>query len=209
MTRLASFACIGVVLYIVAVTVGVVFYIVVGAVAVVFVVCFLDQVLCSRDVTIGVISPIGAVLRILGFRGFFRVLGFLSYFGVLNYLGYLGVLREVAVGVVVGGVVVAVGFLLFLLVIGVVEVGKRRAVQVPAHLRTGPVLAPKTLRWVRGLLPGDEGAAWLAEVGSCLAETTDKGERRRYVRSYRRKIPQLIWTSWTEHLSASRQRELL
>jgi hypothetical protein len=61
---------------------------------------------------------------------------------------------------------------------------------------------------VRGLLPDDEGAAWLAEVTSCLAEATDKGERRRYMRSYRRKVLQLILTSWSEHLNASRQRTL-
>ncbi|MGH3852708.1 MAG: hypothetical protein ACRDR6_04255 [Pseudonocardiaceae bacterium] len=60
-----------------------------------------------------------------------------------------------------------------------------------------------------GLLPGDEGAVWLAEVGSCLAEVPDKGERRRYVRSYWRSVPQLIWTSWAVRLSASRRRELL
>ncbi|MEO7196687.1 MAG: hypothetical protein ABIZ05_18015 [Pseudonocardiaceae bacterium] len=59
------------------------------------------------------------------------------------------------------------------------------------------------------LLPGGEGTTWLAEVSSCLAEAADKGERRRYVRSYRRSVPQLIWTSWTVRLSASRRRELL
>lgn len=84
-----------------------------------------------------------------------------------------------------------------------------RGSQAPAGLRTVLRPTPRTLRWVRGLLPGDEGAAWLVEVGSCLAEARDKGERRRYVRSYRRNVPQLIWTSWAEHLSASRQRELL
>jgi hypothetical protein len=86
---------------------------------------------------------------------------------------------------------------------------RRRSLQAPAGLRTVLRPTPRTLRWVRGLLPGDEGAAWLVEVGSCLAEAQDKGERRRYVRSYRRNVPQLIWTSWAEHLSASRQRELL
>jgi len=87
---------------------------------------------------------------------------------------------------------------------------RRRGSQALASRHTVSHLAnPQSLRWVRGLLPDDEGAAWLAEVTSCLAETTDKGERRRYMRSYRRNVPQLIWTSWTEHLSASRQRELL
>lgn len=77
-----------------------------------------------------------------------------------------------------------------------------------APTRLGVVSAPRVLRWVRGLLPGDEGAAWLAEVNSCLAETADPCERRRYVRSYRREVPRLVWTSWSEHLSASHSREL-
>jgi hypothetical protein len=139
------------------------------------------------------------------------VLGYLGYLGYLH-LGnvVLGILGEVVIGVIVGGVVVGgVGFLLFLVVVGVVEVGARRDAQIPAHLRAVPALVPKTLRWVRGLLPGDEGTAWLADVASCLAETSDKRERRRYMRSYRRGVPQLIWTSWAEHLSASRSRELL
>jgi hypothetical protein len=38
--------------------------------------------------------------------------------------------------------------------------------------------------------------AWWAEVISCLAETSDLSERRRYLRSYRRSVPQLVWTSW-------------
>lgn len=72
-----------------------------------------------------------------------------------------------------------------------------------------PAATPRSLRWVRGVLPDGEGAAWLGEVGSCLAETPDKVTRRRYIRGYRRSVPQLIWTSWAEHLSASRRRELL
>lgn len=108
----------------------------------------------------------------------------------------------VGVGVVVGGVAIGgVG-----VVDGVSKLVRER--RLAAHLRAIPPLAPRTLRWVRGLLPGDEGAAWLAEVGSCLTETTDEGERRRYVRSYCRGVPRLIWTSWTEHLSASHRRTL-
>ncbi len=122
--------------------------------------------------------------------------------------GLLGFLGNVVVGVVIGGVIVA-GFLLLLGVFGVVvEVGQRRAEQVPAHLRAVPSLTPRTLRWVRGLLPGDEGAAWLAEVTSCLAEAHDKSERRRYLRSYRRGVPRLIWTSWALHWGGSRSRKL-
>ncbi|MGH3546700.1 MAG: DUF4383 domain-containing protein [Pseudonocardiaceae bacterium] len=56
---------------------------------------------------------------------------------------------------------------------------------------------PSSLRWVGNLLPGEEGTAWWAEVISCLAETTDPGQRRDYVRSYRRSVPKLVWTSWT------------
>jgi hypothetical protein len=61
----------------------------------------------------------------------------------------------------------------------------------------GSALVPSSLRWVRGLLPGEEGTAWWTEVTSCLAETPDPGQRRQYVRSYRRSVPQLVWTSWT------------
>ncbi len=194
MTRLVLAACAGVVLYIVAVVVGVVFYIVTGAVVGAVFFCVLRE--ADRDGG-------DALVLVSGF-----VFGISVVFGVLGYLDYLDILGEVVVGVVVGGVVVAVSFLLFVFVIGIVEVGHRRAALVPEHLRAVPTLAPKTLRWVRGLLPGDEGAAWLAEMTSCLAEAHDKGERRRYVRSYRRGVPQLIWTSWAVHLGGSRSRTL-
>jgi len=69
--------------------------------------------------------------------------------------------------------------------------------QATARLRSGPAWGPRSLCWVRSLLPGEEGSAWWAEVTSCLAETSDPGQRRRYVRSYRRSVPQVIWTSWT------------
>ncbi len=75
----------------------------------------------------------------------------------------------VGVGVGVGVVVVSAG--VFGVVVGVR--GRRRDSRVPAGLRPVPPLAARSLRWVRGLLPGDEGAAWLAEVTSCLAETPD------------------------------------
>lgn len=64
--------------------------------------------------------------------------------------------------------------------------------------------APVSLSWVPGLLPGEEGRAWWAEVTSCLAETADPGERRRFLRSYRRSVPQLVWTSWTSGVRHAR-----
>jgi hypothetical protein len=66
--------------------------------------------------------------------------------------------------------------------------------------RPGPALGPRSLRWVRSLLPGEEGTAWWAEVTSCLAEASDPGQRRRYVRSYYRSVPRLLWTSWTAQI---------
>src|SRR5581483_11954609 len=63
-----------------------------------------------------------------------------------------------------------------------------------------PTPALKSLGWVRGLLPVKEGTAWWAEVTSCVAEASDPGERRRYLRSYRQSIPQLVWTSWTSEV---------
>jgi hypothetical protein len=69
--------------------------------------------------------------------------------------------------------------------------------QATAGFPSDALLASRSLRWVRGLLPGAEGKAWWAEVISCLAETPDPGERRQYVRSYRRSVPRLVWTSWT------------
>jgi len=63
---------------------------------------------------------------------------------------------------------------------------------------------PTSLGWVPALLPREEGMAWWAEVTSCLAETADPGERRRYVRSYHRSVPQLVWTSWTSQVRQAR-----
>jgi hypothetical protein len=65
---------------------------------------------------------------------------------------------------------------------------------------SGLAVGPGSLRWVGSLLPGEEGTAWWAEVISCLAETPDPGQRRNYVRSYRRSVPQLVWTSWTSQV---------
>ncbi|MGH3926921.1 MAG: hypothetical protein ACRDS9_14325 [Pseudonocardiaceae bacterium] len=146
------------------------------------------------------------IFGILGLSGFFEFLGF------SGFPGYPPALGDVFVGFVAGGVVIACcGWLRLVIgVVGrVVKVGQRRGAQVPAHLRTlAHLAAPRSLRWARDLLPGDEGTAWLAEVASCLAEARDKRERRRYVRSYRRGVLRLIWTSWVLHLSSSRSREL-
>ncbi len=68
------------------------------------------------------------------------------------------------------------------------------------RIRPTPPLESSSLRWVRHLLPGEEGRAWWAEMISCLAEITDSAQRRRYVRSYRRSVPQLVWTSWTSRV---------
>ncbi len=73
----------------------------------------------------------------------------------------------------------------------------RRDRQTVAELHPAPAPESSSLRWVRSLLPGEEGRAWWAEMISCLAETTDSAQRRQYVRSYRRSVPQLVWTSWT------------
>jgi PadR family transcriptional regulator, regulatory protein PadR len=62
-----------------------------------------------------------------------------------------------------------------------------------------PAFGLSSLPWVRGLLPGEEGTGWWAEVTFCLAETPDPGQRQ-YVRSYRWSVPQLVWTSWTSQV---------
>lgn len=49
-----------------------------------------------------------------------------------------------------------------------IDLRNRRATAV---FRPDAVLRPRPLRWVRSLLPGEEGTAWRAEVISCLAET--------------------------------------
>jgi hypothetical protein len=55
-------------------------------------------------------------------------LGFVSFFGVISYFG---VLSEIVVGIVLGvSIVVGLGFLLLVMVI-FIEVGERRAAQVP------------------------------------------------------------------------------
>lgn len=147
--------------------------------------------------------------------GFFTDVGTLISVAFFNALGFLG---DVAVGIVVGGsIIAAAGFLLFSLMAVVIEVGARRGEQqiprtpaMAAQPYGGPSLTPtpRTLRWVCGLLPRGEGAAWLAEVRSCLAEAQDEDERRRHIRGYRRAVPRLVWTSWALHLRGSGSRTL-
>lgn len=152
----------------------------------------------SKSIVISIVINIVISIVILCIAIFVAIFGV----GVVNAVGGGAIVGAIVVGgVAIVGAIVVVG-----VVDGVSKLVRER--RLAAHLRAIPPSAPRTLRWVRGLLPGDEGAAWLAEVGSCLTETTDEGERRRYVRSYCRGVPRLIWTSWTEHLSASHRRTL-
>lgn len=82
-------------------------------------------------------------------------------------------------------------------ILGGIGLRDRRAT---AGFRPGPAPGLGSLRWVRGLLPGEEGTDWWVEMTACLAETPDPGQRRQYVRSYRRSVPQLVWTSWTSQV---------
>jgi hypothetical protein len=145
-----------------------------------------------------VLGLVGLVVGVLG-GGILVVCVFVVL--VLDVLGgaVIGVLGDLLGGLLSGVRVCVDGVL-----------ARRPGSRAPARGHTVPLLAaPRSLRWVRGVLPDGEGATWLAEVSSCLAEAATKSERHRYVRSYRRTVPQLIWTSWAEHLSASHRRELL
>lgn len=53
---------------------------------------------------------------------------------------------------------------------------------------------------MRFLLPYLEGRAWLAETAGVITEAPDEDTRRHYLRCYRRAIPRLIFTIWSEHL---------
>lgn len=153
---------------------------------------------------VGFIGLVGLVVGLIGVRGG----------GILAVCVLVVLVLDVLGGLLVGLLGGLFGGLLSG-VLGVVRVcvggavARRLGSRVLARGRTLPPLAvPRSLRWVRGVLPDGEGAAWLAEVSSCLAETPDKGERRRYVRSYRRNVALLIWTSWALHLGGSRSRRL-
>lgn len=127
-----------------------------------------------------------------------------------GFLGSLVFGAVVAVGSVALSGVVAVGSFAVGNFVGGSVFDRRqcRDLQAPAGPRMVLPLTSRSLRWVRGLLPRDEGRAWLAEITSILAEAP-RSTRHRYVRSYRREIPKVVWTSWSEHLSALRQRDLL
>lgn len=135
----------------------------------------------------GGVSDLGVVLGVVGIVGV-----------VLAILGILvGVLHKVSgdrVGVISDVIAIARA--------------RRTGQEAPTHQPTVPALVPRSLCWVRGLLPAGEGADWWAEVTSCLAETRDRGQQLRYARSYRRAALQLLWTSWALHLRSSRYREL-
>jgi hypothetical protein len=153
---------------------------------------------------VGFVGLLGLVVGLVGVRGGGILVVCVLVVLVLDVLGGLlvGLLGGLFGGLLVGlrGVVrVCIGGAL----------ARRLGSQAPARERTvSPLAVPRSLRWVRGVLPDGEGAAWLAEVHSCLAETPDQGERRRYVRSYRRGVPRLIWTSWALQVGGSRSRRL-
>lgn len=158
-------------------------------------------------------ESIGFVVGMLCISAFIALLGKLFLGKLVGRIidlssALLRALPDILAGVVIGGLVVACGFVLLGIYVAAVELGERRRARLPEHLRAVPISAPKTLRWVGGLLPGDEGTAWLIEVVSCLAETLDKRTRRRYLRGYWRRVPRLIWTSWVLYLGGSQTREL-
>jgi hypothetical protein len=87
--------------------------------------------------------------------------------------------------------------------------GKPASQRIPLRPR-GPSAEPHSvLCWVRALLPGEEDMAWRAEVTSCFAKIPHTARRRRYLRNYRRWVPQLVWITCTTQLTALRRRELL
>jgi len=121
----------------------------------------------------------------------------------------VGIAGGIAVAVAGIDVVVVGGGVIVGVIVGIGAVRRRfQASRELVRLNMVPPLTTRSLRWVGVLLPSEEGGKWLAEVASCLAETLDPGERRRYVRSYRREVLRLIWVSWTEYLRESRHREL-
>ncbi|MGH3856769.1 MAG: hypothetical protein ACRDR6_25445, partial [Pseudonocardiaceae bacterium] len=126
-------------------------------------------------------------------------LGTLRAVGALGSLGgSLGVIVSVlagnggsALGVLVGAGVL-IGAVSAIIIVPLS--GQRQA------SRPIPSQAPRSLRWLRFLLPYVEGRAWLAEAAGVIAEAPDEDTRRHYLRCYRRAIPRLIFTIWSEHL---------
>lgn len=158
-------------------------------------------------VTGGVFVVGGGAIAVVGYAIYASV-GYIGILGdVLNGLGILiGVVGLVGGGIGIGsGIIIIIAGAVPNLVIDVIQ-PSRRGWRAPACVNA--VSPPASLRLVRRLLPGDEGAKWWADVNMFLAETVDPGKRSRYIRSYRRNVPQLVWTSWSEHLRASDRREL-
>ncbi|MGH8919257.1 MAG: hypothetical protein ACRD0H_13180 [Actinomycetes bacterium] len=127
-----------------------------------------------------------------------RAAGALASLG--SVLGvFVGVLSESGIGVLVGaGSLGAVGGALGGLITVTLVIPQRG--QLPPRLGTGPPPAPRALRWLCRLLPGEEGTAWVAEVKSCLAETGGRPKRLHYLGSYLLRVPPLIWHAWAEYL---------
>lgn len=128
----------------------------------------------------------------------------LSAAGALAGLGgmlgvFTGVLSEAGLGVLVraGLFGAAIGALSGLITVTLVI---PRSGLSPPRLGIGPPPAPRSLRWVCWLLPGEEGPALLADMKSCLTETRGKCKQLRYLTSYLLRTPQLIWIAWTECL---------
>lgn len=139
-------------------------------------------------VGVGLLSPI-AGFAFLGLRSL--VIGFSAGLALLAFLAHLGLLLAFAMGRVV-----------------IRAVGNAHNVNEAAWQSGSGLPQVRSLTWVRGLLPPDEGAAWWAEVNSTLAETVDSAQQRAYVRGYRRGLPHLLWTSWVLYLSSARRREV-
>jgi len=124
-------------------------------------------------------------------------------------------LRYAFIVVFVVASVVAIGVAIFgtlgILFGGELHLSRRRRRLDQHHALQGDKVlhqTPRTLYWMCRLLPKDEAIAWLTEVASSLAEAGDKGTRRRYIYSYLRTSPLLIWTSWIEYLRDSYHKEL-
>jgi hypothetical protein len=126
----------------------------------------------------GTLRAIAALSCLFGSLGI--IIGVMGNHGIAT----LGLLTGVGVSVGALGALVAIPL-----------VGRQRQA-VPISRQV-----PRSLRWVRYVLPICEGHAWVAEVNSVLAEEPDHELQRRYRRGYRRSLPELFWGSWSLHLS--------